>query len=114
MSKISRQSCGLKRLPDIPFELSYASCGSYFMPLVDDGVYQNIALLCFSSTDTIQMFVEDKVIRTRPFDFGTDAIERMRVAPAQSMLDADFEYGLQPTKWQAIVFAMYECVRAGF
>ena len=48
------------------------------------------------------MFVEDKVIRTRPFDFGTDAIERMRVAPAQSMLDADFEYGLQPTKWQAI------------
>ena len=40
------------------------------------------------------MFVEDKVIRTRPFDFGTDAIERMRVA-SQSMLDADFEYGLQ-------------------
>ena len=53
MGKISRQSCGLKRLPDLPFELSYASCGSYFMPLVDDGVYQNIALLCFSSTDTI-------------------------------------------------------------
>ena len=26
----------------------------------------------------------------------------MRVATAQSMLDADFEYGLQPTKWQAI------------
>ena len=53
MSKISRQSCELKRLPDLPFDLNYASCGSYFMPLVDDGVYQNIALLCFSSTDTI-------------------------------------------------------------
>ena len=37
-----------------------------------------------------------------PFDFGTDAIERMRIAPPLSMLDADFEYGLQPTKWSAI------------
>lgn len=36
---------------------------------------------------------------TRPFDFGTDAIERMRVSNPQSMIDADFEYGLQPTKW---------------
>lgn len=35
----------------------------------------------------------------RPFDFGTDAIERMRVSNPQSMIDADFEYGLQPTKW---------------
>ena len=55
-----------------------------------------------SSTDDIQIFVEEKELRTRPYDFGTDAIERMRVAPALSMLDADFEYGLQPTKWSAI------------
>ena len=26
----------------------------------------------------------------------------MRVATPQSMLDADFEYGLQPTKWQTV------------
>ena len=65
-------------------------------------VFLNFDTSSYAATDTIQMFVEDKVIRTRPFDFGTDAIERMRVAPAQSMLDADFEYGLQPTKWQAI------------
>ena len=36
----------------------------------------------------------------RPYAFGVDAIERMRVAEPQSMIDADFEYGLQPTKWQ--------------
>ena len=53
-------------------------------------------------TDDIQIFVEANELRTRPYDFGTDAIERMRVAQPQSMLDADFEYGLQPTKWQAI------------
>ena len=54
------------------------------------------------ATDQLQIFVEDDEIRTRPYDFGTDAIERMRVAQPESMLDADFEYGLQPTKWQAI------------
>ena len=36
----------------------------------------------------------------RPYAFGIDAVERMRVAQPQSLIDADFEYGLQPTKWQ--------------
>jgi hypothetical protein len=55
-----------------------------------------------SSTDELQIFVEEKEVRTRPYDFGTDAIERNRTAEPKSMLDADFEYGLQPTKWSAI------------
>lgn len=60
-----------------------------------------------NSTDELQLFVEKiengkSVVTTRPHDFGTDAIERSRVAMAYSMLDADFEYGLQPTKWAAI------------
>ena len=55
-----------------------------------------------SSTDQLQIFADDKELRVRPYDFGTDAIERMRIAPPLSMLDADFEYGLQPTKWSAI------------
>jgi hypothetical protein len=55
-----------------------------------------------SSTDSIQVFLENTELKVRPYDFGTDAIERMRVAQPQAMLDADFEYGLQPTKWQAI------------
>jgi len=55
-----------------------------------------------SVSDDIQIFYEAKETKVRPYDFGTDAIERHRVAMPQSMLDADFEYGLQPTKWQAI------------
>jgi hypothetical protein len=54
------------------------------------------------SSDIVQIFLESTELKTRPYDFGTDAIERMRVAAPQAMLDADFEYGLQPTKWQAI------------
>ena len=54
------------------------------------------------STDQLQIFIESEDVTFRPYNFGTDAIERMRVATPQSMLDADFEYGLQPTKWQTI------------
>jgi hypothetical protein len=56
----------------------------------------------FDSTDEIQIFIDVDEVRFRPYNFGTDAIERMRVATPQSMLDADFEYGIQPTKWQTI------------
>jgi len=54
------------------------------------------------STDSLSIFVESEEVTFRPYNFGTDAVERMRVATPQSMIDADFEYGIQPTKWQTI------------
>ena len=54
------------------------------------------------STDTLQVFFERPELITRPWDMGTDAFERARVSPPQSMIDADFEYGIQPTKWLTI------------
>jgi len=53
-----------------------------------------------TDNDILQIVVEENQITTRPFDFGVDAIERTRVSNPQSMIDADFEYGLQGTKWQ--------------
>jgi hypothetical protein len=52
-----------------------------------------------SSGDSLQIFVSVEDESFRPYRFGTDAIERMRVSTPQSLIDADFEYGLQPTKW---------------
>ena len=53
-------------------------------------------------TDNIQIFVEAKEDTVRLNSIATDAMERVKVGIPQSMLDADFEYGLQPTKWQAV------------
>ena len=47
-----------------------------------------------------QQSKNSSILQVRPFDFGTDAIERQRVSLGQSLIDADFEYGIQPTKWQ--------------
>ena len=54
-----------------------------------------------NASDKLQILIEDSEngMRIRPWAFGTDAIERMRVSNPKSMIDADFEYGLQPTKW---------------
>ena len=70
----------------------------------EDG-YTTITLAISTSThsagDKLQILFEDyeNGVKIRPWAFGTDAIERMRVSNPQSMIDADFEYGLQPTKW---------------
>jgi hypothetical protein len=55
------------------------------------------------STDSIAIYMDaPKHLGTtiRPHFFGVDAIERIRVSNPESLIDADFEYGLQPTKWQ--------------
>jgi hypothetical protein len=56
-----------------------------------------------SAGDALQIYVDNETegygVTVRPWQFGTDAIERMRVSTPQSLIDADFEYGLQPTKW---------------
>lgn len=53
-------------------------------------------------TDSIQIFVESKEQIIHMNSSASDAMERVKVGLPQAMLDADFEYGLQPTKWQAI------------
>jgi hypothetical protein len=53
-------------------------------------------------TDKLQIYVETREVTMRPWHFGTDAIERMRFAQPESLIDADFEYGLQNTKWQSL------------
>lgn len=52
-----------------------------------------------SASHKLQIFVEHAELRVRTHDFGIDAVERQRVAQPESLIDADFEYGLQQTKW---------------
>ena len=37
-----------------------------------------------------------------PTEALTDPVDRLRVSQPQSMIDTDFEYGTQPTKWESI------------
>lgn len=57
-----------------------------------------------SAGDDLTIYIEsqDGAQTVRPWFFGTDAIERLRTSNPQSLIDADFEYGLQNTKWQSM------------
>jgi len=53
-----------------------------------------------SASDKLAVYIESSYPAQRPF--ATDAVERQRVANPTSLIDADFEYGLQNTKWQSL------------
>jgi hypothetical protein len=39
---------------------------------------------------------------TAPVPWSQDPVQKMRVSTPQSLIDTDFEYGTQPTKWESI------------
>ena len=52
--------------------------------------------------DDLQIFIdiqEDKIDFSETF---TDPVSKLRVSNPQNLIDTDFEYGLQPTKWETI------------
>ena len=94
--------------PNAAAEVTYSEFADADFPGFNYG-FDKVTTLTFSVdtsghmvTDNIQVFVEAKETAVRLNPIATDAMERMKVGLPQSMLDADFEYGLQPTKWQVI------------
>ena len=55
-----------------------------------------------NANDKLAIYVEYESLAIRPWSFGMDAIGRERVSNPQALIDADFEYGLQNTKWQNV------------
>jgi len=82
--------------------ISYSSTDTTTIPGVQNGVTTltlDLDTSAMSANDKLQIFVETVELRVRTHDFGIDAVERQRVALPESLIDADFEYGLQQTKW---------------
>jgi hypothetical protein len=70
-----------------------------------------------NANDKLAIYVETGALVVEPWSFGMDAIGRERVSNPQALIDADFEYGLQNTKWQNVstinnIPAFYEDVGA--
>ncbi len=52
--------------------------------------------------DELQIFVD---IQEQKLDFSetfTDPVNKLRVSTPQNLIDTDFEYGLQPAKWETV------------
>lgn len=55
-----------------------------------------------SSTDKLSIIVEETYSEITPAEAQMDPVGKMRISQPQSLIDTDFEYGVQPTKWESI------------
>ena len=57
-----------------------------------------------SSSDSLQIFYDDNINGqlVTPTETYMDAVEKFRVSNPQALIDTDFEYSLQATKWESV------------
>jgi hypothetical protein len=55
-----------------------------------------------SASDKIQILVEETNETFQPAEAYIDPVQKLRVSTPQSLIDTDFEYGVQPTKWETL------------
>ena len=60
------------------------------------------ATAAMSSTDKISILTEETYQEIIPSEVMRDPVDKLRVSTPQSMIDTDFEYGIQPTKWESL------------
>ena len=54
------------------------------------------------STDKLAIMTEESYQEIMPDETLRDPVDKLRVSTPQALIDTDFEYGLQPTKWEQL------------
>ena len=62
----------------------------------------NYSTAAHASTDKLSILVEETYTEMIPGETFMDPVGKMRVSTPQSLIDTDFEYGTQPTKWESV------------
>ena len=55
-----------------------------------------------ASTDKLSILTEETYQEMLPAETLRDPVDKLRVSTPQSLIDTDFEYGVQPTKWEGL------------
>jgi hypothetical protein len=55
-----------------------------------------------SNSDKLQIIVDEYESKFSPADALMDPVGKLRTSTPQALIDTDFEYGLQPTKWEQL------------
>ena len=55
-----------------------------------------------ATTDVIQVVYDTENDKFEPADFMVDAVGKLRTANPKSLIDTDFEYGVQNSKWESL------------
>ena len=74
---------------------------------INAGLENTIIVLSYNtssmaSTDRLAILTEETYQEITPNETLLDPVGKMRVSEPQSLIDTDFEYGIQPTKWETL------------
>ena len=53
------------------------------------------------ANDKISIMVEESYYEIKASETYRDPVDKLRVSTPQALIDTDFEYGIQPTKWES-------------
>ena len=81
-----------------------AKTGSFSYDGVADETTITLAHDCsaMSATDSLQIFEEEDSVAFEPSETFVDAVSKFRVSNPENLIDTDFEYGPQASKWETI------------
>ena len=63
-----------------------------------------------ADADKLQIFIEADQTSMAPDDTFTDPVSKLRVSNPENLIDTDFEYGLQSTKWETLELVNSEVI----
>ena len=80
---------------------------SYSFSTSTAGVETTTIVLNYNTTtmtasDKLQFLIDEYDEKISPSEVMMDPVGKMRVSEPQSLIDTDFEYGTQPTKWESV------------
>ncbi len=75
---------------------------TYNADRTDTEVTLTYNVTAMSATDTLQVFVELDSQTVEAAEPYIDAASKMRVSQPENLIDTDFEYGLQTSKWETL------------
>jgi len=65
-------------------------------------VFLNYDTTGMSNSDVLQIFLEEDGVEIKPVDTLLDPVSKFRISEPNTLIDTDFEYGLQATKWETL------------
>jgi len=55
-----------------------------------------------ADTDDLQIFLDEEGAEFKPTETFIDPVSKLRISAPNTLIDTDFEYGLQSTKWETL------------
>jgi hypothetical protein len=81
---------------------SYTTSANTTTGLETTTIVLNYNTAAMQSTDKLSILVEETFTEITPSEVLRDPVDKLRVSTPQSLIDTDFEYGVQATKWESL------------